>query len=516
MVSIHCAGYIRVSTKGQIDDESLLTQKNSITRYAEEKGFELTEIYEDAGISGGSVEERHALLRCLHDAELGKFKVLIIHRLSRFGRNARELLNNHNQLEKIGIDIISISEGIDFGSKYGKAILGILAIIAELEKDIIREQMLENRIARSKRGVPAVGSMPYGRTFDRKSNTWSVDEDLKKGIVWAAEEYLKGTRLMELGKALGMSYVNLNWIFKYSCSDKWKIQFKGEEPIIYNVPRLLPDHIIAKVHERQAFNRRNNRTDIVNKYILSGFIRCEKCGNLFSGMTQRSKTKDFQYYAHVTRPRSDCKGTATIRMKPIEKAVFETIFENIIDVPSFERSIKESLPDEKMVKGLQVKIEDSKKELKKVQRELDKLVESVLRGTLSDETIKVKEKELIERRVSISNTLESDEMKLKSLPSIESIKNEAGRIRKELLEKYSGKERLMEMSYEEKRELLHFLFDGKDHEGKPYGIYVFKHPDQSIDYFLYGKIQGLRTLRGEDINYVESNTDFNTNKDIQK
>ena len=145
------AGYIRVSSKGQVDNESLSTQRKSIQNFCKQNKYKLTEIYEDAGISGGSVTERHALLRCLHDGQNNKFDMLVIHRLSRFGRNARELLNNHDELKKAGIKLRSISEGIDFSNRYGEAMLGMLAIIAQLERDIITEQMLENRIAKAKK-----------------------------------------------------------------------------------------------------------------------------------------------------------------------------------------------------------------------------------------------------------------------------------------------------------------------------------------------------------------------------
>ena len=128
------------------------------------------DVYADEGISGGSVKERLALLQCLHDGQDGKFDVLVIHRLSRFGRNARELLINHDELEKVGVSLRSISEGIDFGNKYGKAMLGMFAVMAELERDIIRETMLENRIARGKKGIPTSGALPFGRTFNRENN----------------------------------------------------------------------------------------------------------------------------------------------------------------------------------------------------------------------------------------------------------------------------------------------------------------------------------------------------------
>jgi hypothetical protein len=61
------------------------------------------------------------------------------------------------------------------------------------------------------------------------------------------------------------------------------------------------------------------------------------------------------------------------------------------------------------------------------------------------------------------------------------------------------------MTFDEKRTLLHWLFDGKDMEGTPYSIYVNKNgkgKNSEVDYYMYVRLQGLRTLKGDDINYM--------------
>lgn len=108
--TIKAAGYVRVSSKEQVEGELLSTQRQSIKDFAKGDGWKLTEICADEDISGGSIEKRHTLLQCLHDGADGKFNVLVIHRLSRFGRNAGELLDNHHELEKAGIQLPSILE----------------------------------------------------------------------------------------------------------------------------------------------------------------------------------------------------------------------------------------------------------------------------------------------------------------------------------------------------------------------------------------------------------------------
>jgi site-specific DNA recombinase len=503
METIKCAGYVRVSGKGQIDNESLTTQRKSITDFAKKNEYSLTKIYADEGISGGSVKDRHALLQCLIDGQNSIFKILVVHRLSRFGRNALELLNNYQELKKAGIELVSISEGMDFSTSYGEAMLGLLSVIAQLEREIIRDQMLENRIARGRRGIPTVGSLPYARTFIKETGEWKLDEDKAEIIRKVAEEFLDGESLSDIAKRLSMSYFTLRKRLIENSGDKWVVKFKDQEPMIYKIPFILTDDIIEKVKDRLAFNRTSNRTDIYEKYLLSGFIRCDNCKSMISGQTLRGK-KNYRYYKHR---HSSCKAFYRINAPAIEKAIFETIFENIVDEPNFEKAIASSLPDINMIDNLKAKIKDGEKRLKKVQTELDKLVAIALNGTLTDETIKGKETELLKEKTSLNHEIEETTQQLDSLPNINDVKEEADQIRRMLLEQYGGKRRLREMTFDDKRTLLHWLFDGKDDEGTPYGIYVNtkgngRGKDQIVDYFIYGKIQGLRTLKGDDINYM--------------
>jgi site-specific DNA recombinase len=504
---LKAAGYVRVSSKEQVDNESLSTQRQSIKNFAKQQGWKLAEIYADEGISGGSVKERHALLQCLHDGQDGKFNVLVIHRLSRFGRNARELLDNHDELNKVGVQLRSISEGIDFGNKYGKAMLGMFAVMAELERDIIREAMLENRIARGKKGFPTSGALPFGRTFDRETSKWTLDEDAARLLRWAAEEYLNGSSLHDLSHALQtrhklpLSYRNLIRVLSQRCGDTWAVNFRDEDPITYQIPSILDEQTIEKVRERLEHNRIDCRRD-VQRYALTGFLRCEKCGKSLFGQTQVNRYgSQFQYYVHSNGKYEKCKAMSSVSLKLVENAVFRTIFENTVDAPAFEQAISESLPDENLIKTLEAKVKAGEKELKRIDRELDKLVDLALSGTLQKDTIRTKEQSLLQAKAKATKELEENRAKQRSMPDLNRVRQEAEQIRRQLLEHFSGEGRLQAMTFDDKKALLHWLFDGKDTKGTPYGIYVSKRGDKKLDYFLYGRITGLRTMKGQDINY---------------
>ena len=522
------AGYIRVSTQRQVEElvkdkesavvkriekDSLNVQKKSIEDFCNRNNYQLVKIYSDEGISGGSMVERHGLSQCLIDGKEGKFEVLIVHRLSRFGRNARELLENHEQLKAAGIQLRSISEGIDFGTKYGEAMLGMLAIIAQLEKEIIKETMMENRVAKAQRGIPTAGSMPFGRTYDEETEKFKLTNPYLKDVMEkAAQDYLSGVPMIEIARSLGISKSTLIARIR-ACGDSWTVNYQGTDPIIFKVPRLLSDETIAQINNRLAFKRTNNRSDIKQKYVLAGFVRCEECKGLLTGVTQINYGKPFVYYKHISKTTSNCTSRPHLPAHKIERAVLETIFENFVDIPSFERAIAASLPDDKMRGQLEAKLRREERAYAKVCKDLDKLTKLAIAGTLTENTIKKTEEELLKKKLSHEKNMEEYGSELKGLPDVRLVKKEAETIRRRILDRYSGKQRLEKMTYDEKRELLHFLFDGKDKEGTPYGVYVSKKgntKDSPIDYFIYGSIlQGLRTMKGDNINYMEDEEDGN-------
>lgn len=166
---------------------------------------------------------------------------------------------------------------------------------------------------------------------------------------------------------------------------------------------------------------------------------------------------------------------------------------------------------------LENKIKSTTLELTQANKELDKLVELAIAGTLTKATIKKKEQTLIEVKNSLEDTLRDDTQLFNSMPDVNTVKKEAEKIRRQLLEYFSGKKRLEKMTYNEKRMLLHWLFEGRDKKGTPYGKYISKtgqRKEAKVDYFLYGKVQGLRTLKGDDIDYFDDKELYKTNKGV--
>ncbi len=197
------AAYVRVSTNGQIDGESLNTQRSSIQDYCASRGWELVTIYEDAGISGAK-DDRPALQALLAAAKAGEIDAVVVRDLSRFGRSARDLLVNIQTLKDCSVTFISLKEGIDGSGAYGQFMLTILAAIAELEMEMITSRMKENRLARWRDKRIFCGKPPYGYRWNAKEKRIEIVPEQGEVYSRIVKEYL------DLGKSLNDISIDLN------------------------------------------------------------------------------------------------------------------------------------------------------------------------------------------------------------------------------------------------------------------------------------------------------------------
>lgn len=388
---------------------------------------------------------------------------------------------------------------MDFSTPYGKAMLTMLGAIAELEQEIIGEQATENKIALVKQGIPATGPLCFGRKYNKKTGEWSLDGKKADAMRWAAKEYLNDRTFSDISRELKirfgvkMSAANLPKTLATRCGSKWPINFEGEDPIKLDVPPILEDGMIEALKERYEFKKKWNRID-AKQYLLTGFIYCEECKQSLKGQTQKGK---YEYNQHTDK----CNAFRSIPSAMIENAVFNMIFRNIYDEHAYNEAIKESLPDENFIETLKKKIARGERELKRIDNDLNKLVQKVLNNELREETIKPTETALYDDRSKVNQELEENKEKLRAIPDLNKVKLEAEYIRRDLMLYFQSAEYLQEMSFADKRRLLHWLFDGKDYTGAQYGIHVCKNGKDKWDYFMYGGVTGLRTIKGDDIDY---------------
>ena len=505
-------GYTRVSTARQAQKgESLLTQESAIKRHAEAKDYDLVEIYSDEGISGGTVEGRPALKRLL--SNLDGIDCLIVYRLSRLGRNSRELLNNVNDLQVGGLEIVFTEDNIDLSTAHGKALLAILSAVAQLERDIIAETSIENKIARCRRNIPASGKIPWGRNYDKKTGEWSVDEEKQELFERITDEYINGGSLLQICAQVPprfqLGYFNYMTILDRSAGDTWRVNFKKEQnPIEFTIPCLLSDEKIEKAKIRRKHNTTWNRKDAKNSYLLSGFLRCGVCGKTLTGQTQKkSYAKDpYKYYRHQHNPSEKCGAFVSVTGTPLEQGVLEAIWDNVIDEKGFNQALSDSLPDNKDRIKLEDQITKVNLKLNLLDTQLSKLVDAVLDGTLTKETTRAKEAELLEEKAYLNSNLIKYKNRLSRMADPAILEKEARQIRTSLLDHFGSIQHFMKMEFDEKRLLLHAMFDGEDEDGNKRGIYITKLGTRKYQYYmLAASFEGVKVMFNRNLDYYNEN-----------
>ena len=156
--------YTRVSTTMQIDGYSLDAQKTKMKAFCDYNEYEIAGEYEDAGKSGKSIEGRIAFNQMMDDIKSGKDEVsyVLVFKLSRFGRNAADVLATLQVMQDFGVNLICVEDGIDSSKDAGKLMISVLSAVAEIERENIRVQTMEGRMQKAREGKWNGGFAPYG------------------------------------------------------------------------------------------------------------------------------------------------------------------------------------------------------------------------------------------------------------------------------------------------------------------------------------------------------------------
>jgi len=148
---VKIVGYCRVSTAEQASSGlGLEAQRAKINAWAEERGLTVT-IYEDAGITGTSMEKRPALEAALSAAQDGA--VLVAYSLSRFARSTRDMLIIAERLKRQRADLVSLTESIDTTTATGRLVFTLLSALSQFERDLTSERTKAALGALKARGV---------------------------------------------------------------------------------------------------------------------------------------------------------------------------------------------------------------------------------------------------------------------------------------------------------------------------------------------------------------------------
>lgn len=200
---VYAAAYIRVSTDEQAGNGySLQIQRERIEAQITAKGWALYKVYEDAGQSGGKME-RPALQGLLRDVAAKKIDAVVVYKLDRLSRKQKDTMYLIEDVFMAnGIELVSICESLDTSSPAGRAMIGMLSVFAQLERDTITERLSSGRLQKAKGGGYSGGGVAIGYVGERNSKVLTVDADKIKAVNRAFELKAEGLTLQQIADKL--------------------------------------------------------------------------------------------------------------------------------------------------------------------------------------------------------------------------------------------------------------------------------------------------------------------------
>lgn len=486
---IRFAALIRVSTEQQEKTgESLRTQRSQIEHAVEQEGGRVKTWYggQEHATPG---HEKKELQKLLNDAADKKFDAVMVAHVDRWSRDNEQSRKGLAIFKEHGIRFFVGTIEYNLFDPTQLFYLGMSAEIGQLHASTQNKKSTESRIHRAKRGIPASGRRPYGRTFDRKSGKWSVDKEKQAEIKEIAERYLAGESMAALAKEFGMNHSNLNKTLMRRCGPKWEErfvskQFNIDETIEHDVPPLLTKRMIEKLHERSSFNRTYTKGEQKHQFLLASHLYCEHCKYLVHTHISHGQRRYRHCPKSLKRMREcPCKLHTLLNADEIEENVMRILFESLGNPKALERAIEEAMPNSGKRNRLWQRYKRLEEELAKHENGRKRLIDFVVSDKVSEKDAADKFDELNAKEAEIKKKLDKLSEQLNHGPSPEAVeefaKDAASYFKKPRATNARNVAKRREasidysaMSYEDKRALLRDIFVGQNAEGNPLGIYI--------------------------------------------
>lgn len=470
--------YPRVSTVEQAKEGySINEQIDRLKKYCEAMGWDVYKIYTDAGYSGGSLE-RPGLQEMLSDIKEGKIDKVVVYKLDRLSRSQLDTLY---LIEKVflanGTDFVSMSENFDTSTPFGRAMIGILAVFAQLEREQIRERMSIGKEGRAKEGLWNGGStVPTG--YDYIDGQLIINEFEAMQIREARELILKGVGLRTISNLFNKKgYVrkNSDWNpkhFKYIFQNRLYIgemrynneYFPGKHKAIFTEQEFLEAK--EEMDKRAVeFEKHKKRCAHITT-LLGNMIYCKNCGARMAKQKGGSKRFPIDYYVCYSRnkkvpkmvkdPSCDCE---YVRVEHLDKIILDEIRKLALE-PDYVKT----LSDTSNADGVKTKIVILREEIEKINAQVSKFMDLYALDKIDLTTISDKIDALTDRKKELEKELETLNADNKKMTHAEAV--EIAKTFDEIMEEadLDGKRALVSsliyyVEYYNKEVIIHWKFN---------------------------------------------------------
>lgn len=431
--------YARVSTEQQIDNYSIPLQTERMRAYCKSRGWDDVDEFIDPGYSGSNLD-RPALGRLLKN--LDSYHTIVVYKLDRLSRSQKDTLYLiEDQFLKNDVEFVSLSETLDTSSPFGRAMIGILSVFAQLERETITERLRSGRIRMLKEnGFWAGGDDRHPTGYIRlKRGQLVVDKEEGPLVTRLFKDYLKLqsiSRVRNNFKKEGLPVWKFNRISRILKNSLYigKLTFSGEEYEGSHEP-LIDEETFYKVQRLMDKNKGRNFGRVKDTF-LTGKIICGCCGNVYQSYSRSDVLKDgtkkvYRYYICKKRRTPNyfngekCLNKTWSKSK-LEKIIFDAI--ESLEVSDVKKKQKPKVNYDKMIEQVDARI--------------NKLLDLYVDGVVPKSDLDIKLNELKQDRENIRN-------KKSEQPSVD----------KEALDIIKGSINMSTLSNDDKKTVINLLID---------------------------------------------------------
>ena len=395
--------YARVSTDSQLEGYSIDAQKEFLISYAKSKDYTEFEFYIDGGYSGKDLN-RPAIQRLIEDCKNHKIDAVFVFKLDRISRSQRDTLYLIEEVfNKYDVSFISMRENFDTSSPFGKAMIGVLSVFAQLERETILER---TRIGLKKRAEAGLwrggGKIPFPYRYDRNTGTLVPIPEQVELLHKMISLYISGKSFNAIGNIVGMdeSMVETRIL---SITNTGKVPYR-DEVFDGQHEAVVSDELYEEI---LRVNKVRSREKYERHYLLSGKVYCGDCGAKYRYQKWGKRLIMYCYSQQKSKPKyikdPNCKNKRWDTFE-VEDAVLEELFKMSLDIDLFKKTFN--------IATVNVKNE-LKTRLEEIKKQINNLLNFIASGIAVDETNKKiteleKEKEMIEEKLISSDQKEKD------------------------------------------------------------------------------------------------------------
>ena len=403
--------------------------------YAKSKDYTEFEYYIDGGYSGKDLN-RPAIQKLIEDCKNHKIDAVFVFKLDRISRSQRDTLYLIEEVfNKYDVSFISMRENFDTSTPFGKAMIGVLSVFAQLERETILER---TRIGLKKRAEAGLwrggGKIPFPYRYDRNTGTLIPIPEQVELLHKMISLYISGKSFNAIGDIVGMdeSLVETRIL---SITNTGKVPYKDE---VYDGKHeaVVSDELYEEI---LRVNKVRSHEKYERHYLLSGKVYCGHCGAKYRYQKWGKRLIMYCYSQQKSKPRyikdPNCNNKRWDTFE-VEDAVLEELFKMSLDLDLFKKTFN--------IATVNVKNE-YRVRLEEITKQINNLLNNIASGIAVEETNKKineleKEKETIEEKL-----IESEQKEKDNKVSLNMIKN--------------LKATWFDMDFDEQRRIIEHLID---------------------------------------------------------